>query len=66
MNEVDEFRLKAYENSALYKENMMNYHDQKIDKRFFFVRDFMLLFNSRLRLFLGKLESKGTGPFLIT
>ena len=26
----------------------------------------MLLFNSRLRLFPGKLKSKWTGPFLIT
>ncbi len=28
--------------------------------------DLVLLFNSRLRLFPGKLKSKWTGPFLIT
>ena len=27
MNEMDEFRLQAYESSALYKEKMKLYHD---------------------------------------
>ncbi|KAK4713526.1 hypothetical protein R3W88_019433 [Solanum pinnatisectum] len=66
MNELDEFRLKAYESSALYKEKMKKYHDQKIDKREFVVGDLVLLFNSRLRLFPGKLKSKWTGPFRVT
>ena len=30
------------------------------------VADLVLLFNSRLRLFLGKLKSKWTGLYLIT
>ena len=30
------------------------------------VRDLVLLLNSRLRLFLGKLKSKWTGPHLVT
>ena len=30
LNEHDEFRLKAYESSALYKEKMKKYHDKKI------------------------------------
>ena len=45
---------------------MKKYHDQKIEKRDFLVRDLVLLFNSRLRLFPGKLKSKWAGPFLIT
>ena len=32
LNELDEFRLKAYESSALYKEKMKKYHDNKIEK----------------------------------
>ena len=32
LNELDEFRLKAYESSALYKEKMKKYHDLKIEK----------------------------------
>ena len=32
LNEIDEFFLKAYESSALYKEKMKKYHDLKIEK----------------------------------
>ena len=55
LNELDEFFLKAYECSALYKEKMKKYHDLKIEKREFMVGDLVLLYNSRLRLFSGKL-----------
>ena len=47
-NELDEFRLKAYESSTLYKEKMKKYHDQKIEKNQFVVGDLVLLLNSRL------------------
>ena len=33
LNELNEFRLKAYESSTLYKEKMKKYHDKKIEKR---------------------------------
>ena len=66
LNELDEFLLKAYESSALYKEKIKKYHDNKIEKREFMVGDLVLLFNSRLRLFPGKLKSKWTGPYLVT
>ena len=45
---------------------MTKYHDLKIEKQDFMVGDLVLLFNSRLRLFPGKLKSKWTGPYLIT
>ena len=48
LNDLDEFRLKSYENSAFYKEKMKKYHEQKIEKRDFVVGDLVLLFNSRL------------------
>ena len=38
----------------------------KIEKHDFTVKDLVLLFNSRLRLFPGKLKSKWTGTYLIT
>ena len=66
LNELDEFRLKACESSALYKEKMKKYHDQKIEKQEFMVGDLMLLFNSSLNLFPSKLKSKWTGPYLVT
>ena len=66
MNEFDKFRLKAYESSALYKEKTKKYHNQKNEKRKLVVGDLVLFFKSRLHLFLGKLKSKWTSPFLIT
>ena len=66
LNDLHEFLLKAYESSAIYKEKMKKNHDQMIEKREFAVEDLVLLFNSWLYLFLGKLKSKWTGPFLIT
>ena len=47
LNELDQFRLEAYESSALYKKKMKRYHDQNIEKRNFLVGDLVLLFNFR-------------------
>lgn len=33
INELDEFRLWAYESTALYKEKMKLHHDCKIEKK---------------------------------
>jgi len=66
LNELEELRLDAYESSRLYKEQTKKWHDKRIKDRNFMVGDKVLLFNSRLRLFPGKLKSKWSGPFLIT
>ena len=66
LNELDEFRLKAYESSALYKEKTKKYHDLKVEKLEFMVGDLVFLYNSTLHFFPGKLKSKWTGPYLIT
>jgi len=66
INEMDEFRLRAYEWSASYKQRMKLYHDNHIEKRNFTPGDLVLLFNSRLHLFLGKLRSKWSGTFRVT
>ena len=43
LDELDEFCLKSYESSSLYKEKMKKYHDQEIEKREFIVGDSVLL-----------------------
>ncbi|XP_017413013.1 uncharacterized protein LOC108324583 [Vigna angularis] len=58
-------RLSAYESSKLYKERRKAYRDKKIFKREFYPGQYVLLFNSRLRLFPRKLKSKWLGPFLV-
>nr|GEY73296.1 reverse transcriptase domain-containing protein [Tanacetum cinerariifolium] len=40
-------------------------HDEKIKNRIFNVGDQVLLFNSRLKIFSGKLKSRWSGPFTI-
>ncbi|XP_019465370.1 PREDICTED: uncharacterized protein LOC109363565 [Lupinus angustifolius] len=62
---LEEMRLTAYESFKLYKEKVKLYHDQKIRQKDFWVGQSVLLFNSRMKLFLGKLRSKWSGPFLI-
>ncbi|XP_049360970.1 uncharacterized protein LOC125825701 [Solanum verrucosum] len=66
LNELDEFRLRSYESSAIYKEKMKKWHDAQILKRDFKVGDWVLRYNSRLRLFPVKLKSKWSGPFRVT
>ena len=41
------------------------WHDQRILRREFKAEDQVLLFNSRLRLFPGKLKSKWSGPYTV-
>ncbi|XP_070048882.1 uncharacterized protein [Nicotiana tomentosiformis] len=63
LNELDEFRYHAYTSSSLYKEQMKYLHDKYIRNKEFKEGDLVLLFNSRLRMFPGKLKSKWSGPF---
>ena len=62
--ELEEMILNAYESLKLYKEKFKKYHDKKLLKRDFQPGQKVLLFNSRLKLFPGKLKSKWSGPFL--
>nr|GFB03404.1 reverse transcriptase domain-containing protein [Tanacetum cinerariifolium] len=66
LNELTELHDQAYENSLIYKERTKKLHDEKIKNRIFNVGDQMLLFNSRLKIFSGKLKSRGSGPFTIS
>nr|GEX72005.1 reverse transcriptase domain-containing protein [Tanacetum cinerariifolium] len=66
LNELSELRDQAYENSLIYKERTKKLHDEKIKNRIFNVGDQVLLFNSRLKIFLGKLKSHWSGPFTIS
>src|ERR1044072_2053823 len=65
LHELEELRLQAYYSSKLYKEKVKKYHDNKIFKKTFRSGQQVLLFNSRMRLFPGKLKTKWSGPFVI-
>ncbi|GJR77197.1 hypothetical protein Tco_0089562 [Tanacetum coccineum] len=66
LNELNELCDQAYENSLIYKERTKKLHDSKIKNRIFNVGDRVLLFNSRLKIFSGKLKTRWSGPFTIT
>nr|GEY59893.1 reverse transcriptase domain-containing protein [Tanacetum cinerariifolium] len=60
LNELNELRDQAYENSLIYEEKTKKIHDSKVKDRVFNVGDRVLLFNSRLKIFSG--SSKPAGP----
>ena len=66
LNELDEWRRHAYENMKIYKERTKRYHDRHIRHlNEFREGDQVLLFNSRLKLFPGKLKPRWSGPFVV-
>ena len=65
MNELEELRNEAYDNSRIYKENTKRWHDLKIIRREFKAEEQVFLYNSRLKLFLGKLKTRWSGPYTV-
>lgn len=65
MSELDELRNEAYTSSKIYKERMKVYHDKHIRRKHFFEGQKVWLFNSRLKLFPGKLKSRWDGPYIV-
>nr|GEX17192.1 reverse transcriptase domain-containing protein [Tanacetum cinerariifolium] len=78
LNELNGLRDQAYGISLIYKEKTKKIHDSKIKNSIFNVSDWVLLFDSRLKIFSGKLKTRLTpkaefyggerwsGPFTIT
>ncbi|GJU17573.1 reverse transcriptase domain-containing protein [Tanacetum coccineum] len=66
LNELAELRDGAYENTRIYKERTKKWHDSRLrgDKDFK-VGDQVLLYNSRLKMYHGKLKSKWSGPNIV-
>ena len=65
LSELDEFLNEAYENARIYKEKTKAWHDKHIVRKEFELGQQVLLFNSRLKLFPGKLKSKWSGSFIV-
>ena len=65
LNELDELRMNTYKNAKLYKDRTKLWHDKHLSKKEFWEGELVLLYNSRLRLFPGKLKSRWLGPFTV-
>nr|GFA21517.1 reverse transcriptase domain-containing protein [Tanacetum cinerariifolium] len=66
LNELNELHDQVYENSLIYKEKTKRLYDSKIKDRVFNIGDRVLLFNSRLNIFSGKLKPCKSGPLTIS
>ena len=65
INELEELRNEAYDNSRIYKDKTKKWHDHKILRKEFKAREQVLLYNSRLKLLPKKLKSRWSGPYTI-
>ena len=65
ISEIEELRNEAYENAKITKHRVKIFHDKHIIRKTFIPGQKVLLYNSRLHLFSGKLKSRWTGPFVI-
>jgi hypothetical protein len=65
LTELEEIRNDAYNNSRIYKDRTKAFHDQRILRKSFTPGQKVLLYNSRLHLFPGKLRSRWTGPYVV-
>ncbi|XP_057744897.1 uncharacterized protein LOC130962742 [Arachis stenosperma] len=61
LQEMEEFRSQAYEKKKAKKR-----HDLNLAARSFKEGQYVLIYNSRLKLFPEKLKSKWSGPFIVT
>ena len=65
MNELEELKNEAYDITRIYKHKTKKWHDQKILRKEFKAGEQVLLYNSKLKLFLGKLNSRWSGPYTV-
>ena len=65
LNEMEELRNDAYINSNIAKQRLKRWHDQLISHKQFQKIQKVLLYDSKLHIFPGKLKSRWIGPFTI-
>ena len=66
LNELEEMCNDSYEKAKIYKEKTKIWHDKHLIRKEFKVGDKVLIFNSRLKLFPGKLRSRWSGPVTVS
>ena len=65
ISELEELRNEAYENAKITKDRVKIFHDKHIIRKTFIPGQKVLLYNSRLHLFLGKLKSRWSRIFVV-
>ena len=65
LTELEELRNDAYENTRIHKERAKVFHDKSIMRKSFVPGQKVLLYNSRLHLFPGKLKTWWTSLYIV-
>ena len=65
LNELEEMRNEAYMNSKISKDKLKRWHDQIVLRKEFQEGQNVLLYDSKLHIFPGKLKSRWNGPYLV-
>ena len=65
LNEMEELRNDAYNNSNIAKQRLKRWHDQLVSRKEFQKGQRVLLYDSKLHIFPRKLKSRWIGPFTI-
>ena len=65
LNEMEELRNDSYINSKIAKEKLKMWHDQLISCKDFQKGQRVLLYDSKVHVFSGKLKSRWIDPFTI-
>ena len=66
LHELEELCNDAYKSTKIYKEKTKAFHDSRILHKQFQQGQNVLFFNSKLKLFPGKLKSRWQGPYIVT
>jgi hypothetical protein len=65
MSELEELRNEAYISTRHYKERMKLFHDKKIVRKTFEPNQTVLLYDSKLHTFSGKLRTRWDGLYIV-
>jgi hypothetical protein len=63
LNELDEIREDALQRTTLIQEQRTKWHNKYIKQKSFQPSDWALLYDSRFKIFKGKLSTRWMGPY---
>ena len=63
LNEMEDLRNEAYDTSRIYKDKTKKWHDERILRKKLKTIELVLMYNSKLKLFPGKLKSRWSGLY---
>lgn len=66
LSKLEETQAEAYESARPYKERHKLFHEEHIVRKEFSLEMNVVLCDSKLHLFIGKLRPRWTGPYIVS